>query len=237
ANEPTASSQVASLGPTLRTNFEQFELISTPTDPPHAGSRGSAIAAIVVPVDGGHPRNKRALGASFSAARNQAVAGLPRGQSTTVGPTTAVVSGSIGDENAAPQQHAQYVCECTLLPTTKKGRSGEWKLAFGCTHPNCNKVIIRKSNAKVHRHTHDIARPVFRCDGDCGCSCGKSFAHKRDLNRHKLEAHVDAKKYPCTCGRSYTRLHDLKRHNTVVAARSRGCPAPGVPADRNLTPG
>ncbi|KAJ1559526.1 hypothetical protein HK405_010289 [Cladochytrium tenue] len=224
ANESSPSSQVSTslalLDPTPRGIYEQFEFLSTAVDTPPEGSGASASATIAVSVDGGHSRNQRALGASVSAARNQAAAGLSCGQPTTLGPATAGMSDVDGDENAAPQQHARYVCECTLLPTIKEGKR-TMKLAFGCTHPNCNEIIIGKSNAKVHRHNHDFPRTKFPCDGGCGSSCGKSFAHKRDLDRHKKNAGVSAEKYLCACGRTYTRDYDRKRHcKTVAAARS-----------------
>ncbi|KAJ1558948.1 hypothetical protein HK405_012619 [Cladochytrium tenue] len=217
ANELTTISQVStslsSLGTILRTNYEQFGLISTAIDPPPAGSGGSARAAIVVPVDGGHPRNQRTLSASVSAAANQAAALLSSGQPTMMEPATAMVSSIDGDENAAPQQHARYVCECTLLPTTKEGRSGEWKLAFGCTHPLCDEIIIGEGNAKDHRHTHDVPRSKILCGERCGTTdCSKSFTRNSDLHRHIKAASGDAKKYPCECKLDFTRKEDLERH-------------------------
>ncbi|KAJ1562991.1 hypothetical protein HK405_004672 [Cladochytrium tenue] len=201
ANEPNTSSQVsinlASLVPIIWTNLEQLGLISTPVDPPPAGSGGSASAAIVVRIDGGRPRNQQALGASVSASP---------GQPTIMEAATAA-SSIDGDENAAPQ-HAPYVCECTLLQTTKEG-----KPAFGCTHPLCEKIVIGENNAKNHRHTHDLPRVRVPCDGGCGStSCNKSFTRKRDLDRHKEEASDDAKKFACICGSAFTRRGDLKRH-------------------------
>ncbi|KAJ1553183.1 hypothetical protein HK405_008697, partial [Cladochytrium tenue] len=220
ANGPTTSTQVsismASLIPILQTNLEQFGLISTAIDPPPAGFGGSARAAIVVPVDGGHPRNQQALRASVSAAANQATAGLSGGQPSMMEPATAVESSIDGDENVAPRQHAQYVCECTLLPTTKEG-----KLAFACTHPHCEEIIINENNAKAHRRTHDFSRPEFPCGGGCGNrSCSRSFTRVGDLDRHNEEARVDAKKYPCDeCSRAFKRRHDLNRHCKTVGHR------------------
>jgi len=65
------------------------------------------------------------------------------------------------------------------------------------------------------------------------CHCGRTFAHKRDLDRHETAVHRKEKPFQCQrCDDSFSRKDNLKRHKASGHCSSRAprqfeCTAPG----------
>lgn len=72
----------------------------------------------------------------------------------------------------------------------------------------CNKGFLRKSEYTVHISTHTGEKPII-CD-----ICGKSFAHKLAVGKHKRQSHNEShKKLKCEiCNKSFAYKGKLEMH-------------------------
>lgn len=78
--------------------------------------------------------------------------------------------------------------------------------------PICFKVIINKQNLICHMNIHNAVKP-FTCD-----VCEKSFAHIRNLNRHKEQQRHSKFLFKCIvqgCQRTFMSSNKMNRHVKV----------------------
>ncbi|XP_055301267.1 zinc finger and SCAN domain-containing protein 2-like [Sitodiplosis mosellana] len=115
-----------------------------------------------------------------------------------------------------PQQQ-QEEKEDDLELTFDKEMLGGREVTLGLTQeqlnsrqcPICFKVIINRQNLICHMNIHSGDRP-FVCD-----VCQKSFAHIRNLNRHKEQQGHSDFQFQCIvqgCGRHFMSSNKMNRH-------------------------